>query len=98
MEERRIMARRQRYRRSMLAICPALIAIAATLAGCGVDRASRQHNYAYHDLQRIPNVGKAVCYNLLAKTYGYLATCKPAYEQEPLDGAGHNSRSPTALP
>lgn len=38
------MARRQRYHRSMLAICTALIAIAATLAGCGADRAPMQHN------------------------------------------------------
>ena len=82
----------------MLATCTALIATAATLAGWGADRASRQHNYAYHDLQRIPNVGRAVCYNLLAKTYGYLATCKPAYEQETLDGAWHNTCSSTALP
>lgn len=37
------MARRERCHRSMLAICAVLLAIAATLAGCGADPAQTQH-------------------------------------------------------
>lgn len=82
------MARRPRYRRSMLAICAALIAIAATLAGCGADQASRQHNSEVGTV-RTPITVRAVVDRYVYRTVNDLCTA-PLVGEVAVSGRGQS--------
>lgn len=82
------MARRQRYHRDILAICAALIAIAATLAGCGADQASRQHNSEV-GTGRTPITVRAVVDRYVYRTVNDLCTA-PLVGEVVVSGRGQS--------
>lgn len=50
-----------------------------------------------HLAQYTATQGSVICYNLSARTYGYVTAGTSVYEQEIRDGAGHDTHSPKAL-